>query len=280
MKLHAVESNSQMLDGGSMFGNCPKAMWQKWIKPNEQNLIPLATRALLVQLEDGRNFLFEVGLGGCFDEKLRSRYGVAEEKHMLLENLKKLNLKESEIDGVILSHLHFDHAGGMLPQHGDDIPPHLLFPNATIYVSKKHWQSARSPHPRERASYIPILYELLEASNRLELVEEESHPDLNFGVKFRYSDGHTVGMMMSEIETENGPLVFVTDLIPGMAWVHLPITMGYDRFPEEKIDEKRELLEWVIKENGRLFFTHDPNVICAEIKKDEKGRYQGVEVQL
>jgi len=199
---------------------------------------------------------------------------------MLLENLAKLKIDEGDIDGVILSHLHFDHAGGMLPEHGEDTPPHLLFPNASIYVSKQHWQKANRPHPRERASYIPILYELLEASDRLVLVEGESHKDLNFGVKFSYSNGHTIGLMLSEITTDKGPLVFVTDLIPGMPWIHLPITMGYDRFAEEKVDEKRALLERMVKEKGRLFFTHDPEVACATVVQDEKGRYSGKKAKL
>lgn len=270
MKLFAVESNSQRLDGGSMFGNAPKAMWSKWVNVDEQNSIPLATRALLVKTDDNRHILFETGIGGFFEPKLKERYGVVEEEHMLLKNLHELNIDEADIDAVVLSHLHFDHAGGILPSYGET--PRLLFPNAKIYLGKQHWLQAKHPHMRERASYIPLLYDLLAKSDRLVLIDEPHHSDLDF-VTFHFSNGHTIGLMMSEIAHDDGPILFITDLVPGMAWVHLPITMGYDRFSEEKIDEKKKTYEYLLKKNGRVFFTHDPETACGILKQDEKGKF-------
>ena len=258
MKVHAIEGNRQHLDGGSMFGNAPKAMWQKWTQVDENNRIPLATRALLVQLDDGR----------------KKRFGIEPDEDVLLRNLKKLGVEETDIDLVVLSHLHFDHAGGLLPEYGDD-PPKLRFPNAMYYISEAHWQYAHNPHPRERASFIPLLHELLNSSDRLVLIDKPEHRDLNFGVRFHFSEGHTQGLMLSEIDTENGPLVFVTDLIPGNAWVHLPLTMGYDRFPELKVDEKQNLYESLEGQNARFFYTHDPKIVCASLMQDEEGRYFG-----
>ena len=103
---------------------------------------------------------------------------------------------------------------------------------------------------------------------------------LDFEVTFRFSDGHTKGMMLSQIITDKGPLIFVTDLIPGNAWVHLPLTMGYDRFPELKVDEKRELYESFEDRNARFFYTHDPKIVCAALMKDEEGRYFGEPVDI
>lgn len=271
MKLFAIEGNTQKLDGGAMFGNAPKSMWKHWIPPDRDNRIKLATRALLVQTDDGRNVLFETGVGAFFDPDLKKRYGVEPEEHMLLKNLKKVGVDETDIDAVVLSHLHFDHAGGLLPEYGS--APKLHFPNASYYVCKAHWEYAKNPHSRERASFIPLMIELLGKSDHLVLIEQPEHKDLNFGVTFRFSEGHTQGLMLSQINLSTGPLVYVTDLIPGMAWVHLPITMGYDRFPELKVDEKRDLYKAIIDNEGKLFFTHDPTVACALLKKDEKGKY-------
>lgn len=279
MKLTAIEGNRQHLDGGSMFGNAPKTMWQNWVTVDENNRIPLASRALLVQLDDGRNVLFEVGVGAFFDPKLKERFGIEPEDDVLLQNLKKVGVEEAHIDMVILSHLHFDHAGGLLPEYGDD-PPQLRFPNATYYVGEEHWKYAQNPHPRERASFIPLLHELLSGSDRLVLINEPTHKDLNFEVNFRFSEGHTKGMMLSQIMTDKGPLIFVTDLIPGNAWVHLTLAMGYDRFPELKVDEKRELYESFEDRNARLFYTHDPKIVCAALMRDEEGRYFGEPVDL
>ena len=273
-KLHSIESNRMRLDGGAMFGNAPKGMWERWIEPDSLNRIELATRCLLAQLDDGRNILFEVGIGAFFNEKLKERYGVISDEHMLLANLKRAGLKEGEIDLIILSHLHFDHAGGLLPEY-EEGSLRLLFPNAKYCVGKRHWEYAKRPHPREEASFIPLLHELLESSGRLILVDGEPLPQLNFGISFTFSEGHTQGLMLSKLALPGGQLIFASDLIPGLSWVHLPIAMGYDRFAEKKVDEKAELFEGCREKRCCLFFTHDPKVECAELRKSEEGRYYG-----
>ncbi|MFT4553048.1 MAG: glyoxylase-like metal-dependent hydrolase (beta-lactamase superfamily II) [Chlamydiales bacterium] len=274
MKFFAVEGNTQRLDGGSMFGNAPKALWERWVTPDELNRIPLACRALLLQLDDGRNVLFETGVGAFFDPKLKDRYGVVEEEHMLLKNLQALDLSHEDIDIVILSHMHFDHAGGILSAFADG-EPRLLFPKATFYTSQENWKRAEAPHPRDRASFIPLINGLLKSSGRLEFIETASHPSLDFGISFRFVHGHTPGLMLSEISLESGPLVFVSDLVPAMPWVHIPITMGYDRYPELVVNEKTNFLNEMLDRNGKIFFTHDPTVSCVTIRKDEKGKFFG-----
>jgi len=273
MRIIAIEGNRQRLDGGAMFGNAPKMLWQKWIKPDEVNRIELATRALLIQTDTYKNILFETGVGAFFQPNLKERYGIIEEEHMLLKNLADQGVSENDIDMVILSHLHFDHAGGLLPKYGESFPS-LHFPNALYYVNKTHWERALAPHPRERASFIPHLQERLLESDRLVLIDENSVIDEDIHISFHLSHGHTIGLMISEIKIPSGEtLFFVSDLVPGAPWVHLPITMGYDRYPELIVDEKRQLFEIILKKKGTLFFTHDPVSPFATLYKDEKGNY-------
>jgi glyoxylase-like metal-dependent hydrolase (beta-lactamase superfamily II) len=275
--LHSVDGNSQKLDGGAMFGNAPRVLWERWVRPDERNRIDLACRALLVK-EPERNILLETGIGAFFEPRLKDRFGVQETEHVLLESLDAMGLSHEDIDVVVLSHLHFDHAGGLLTAWEQDKALELLFPNATYIVSRAAWERALQPHARDRASFVPELQVLLEASGRLEIVEPGGHsPTLGEDYTFHFSAGHTPGLMLTEIPGSLGPVVFGGDLVPGRAWVHRSITMGYDRFPELLIDEKSALLEDLVARGGRLFFTHDPACAIARITRDERGRFGSVQ---
>ena len=271
--LSSVLGNSQRLDGGAMFGNAPKALWSRWATPDEQNRIPLACRCLLVQ-EPGRTLLFESGIGAFFAPKLRERYGVVEDRHVLLDSLGALGVAPADVDVVVLSHLHFDHAGGLLTAWQPDAEPTLAFPRALFVVGREAWSRATEPHPRDRASFVPELNRLLEASGRLETVEGERSGTLGEGYRLRWSHGHTPGLLVTEIEMPAGPVAFVADLIPGTAWVHVPITMGYDRYPELLIEEKKTILGELLPLGGRLFYTHDATCALSGIETDERGRYR------
>lgn len=276
-RLDSIEGNTQRLDGGAMYGNCPRPVWQKWSPPDDRHRIALACRGLLVR-EDNRTVLFETGIGAFFEPKLQDRYGVVESRHVLLQSLDQLGVLPEDIDVVVLSHLHFDHAGGMLTAWSETDAPRLVFPNATVVVGKAAWDRAMNPHPRDRASFIPALHDLLAASGRLELVDGprcDTLPATTYS--FSFSDGHTPGLTMTRVSTPRGPITFVGDLIPGAPWVHLPITMGYDRYPELLIDEKKSLLDRVIEEAGWVFFTHDPQVSACRVRRNEKGKYEAID---
>jgi glyoxylase-like metal-dependent hydrolase (beta-lactamase superfamily II) len=280
MKLWSILGNSQKLDGGAMFGNAPRAMWAKWSPPDEHNRIELACRALLASPLAGKTVLLEAGIGAFFEPKLRERYGVVEDQHVLVQSLATAGFAPEDVDVVVLSHLHFDHAGGLLAPWKEGESPTLLFPNASYVVGREHYERALHPHPRDRASFIPELPALLEATGRLELVDGEYSQTLGHAVRFHYSDGHTPGLMLAEVVgpdlvdgESHGGVVFCADLIPGRPWVHVPITMGYDRNAELLIDEKKAFLADKLRRNVHLFFTHDPQCALAQVTQDDKGKF-------
>ena len=270
MEFSSILGNSQKLDGGAMFGNAPKELWSRWTRPDELNRIDLACRALLVEV-GGRKLLFEAGIGAYMEPKYRDRYGVQDSEHVLLNSLVKLGISHEDITDIILSHLHFDHSGGLLSVWREGKETELLFPNARYYAGKDAWSRAVNPHYRDRTSFVPALNERLETSGRL--VKLDGSEVLSFGgltVRFIKSDGHTPGMMCSDLRWDNGRLLVAADLIPGRFWVHLPITMGYDRYPEQLINEKKTLLASIVKDNAWVFYTHDSEFALSKVSFDEK----------
>ncbi|MEZ4381924.1 MAG: MBL fold metallo-hydrolase [Nannocystaceae bacterium] len=280
MRIDSVLGNSQRLDGGAMFGNCPKALWQRWCPPDDANRIDLACRALLVREDSGRTILFETGIGAFFEPSLRARFGVQEAEHVLLRELAAVGVAAADVDVIVLSHLHFDHAGGLLVPYAEGAAPALAFANARYVVGEDAWQRALRPHPRDRASFIPGLCDLIAGTGRLERVAGATSTTLGDGYSFTFSEGHTPGLMLTRIAGgPRGPITFMGDLIPGAPWVHLPITMGYDRYPERLIDEKRALLEVLAAADEWVFFTHDAEIAAARVGRDERGRFHASDAQ-
>lgn len=281
-RITSLEGNRQLLDGGAMFGNAPRPVWEKWIKPDALGRIPLACRCLLIEF-NGLKILCETGIGAFFEPKLAERFGVqTPERHLLLENLKAAGHPPETIDYVILSHLHFDHAGGLLPayrdiQEGND---GLVFPKAHFVVGAKAWERATHPHSRDKASFIPGLTDKLKKSGRLIVYPTDPLPkELNDAVEFVISEGHTPGQMLTLFKGGRQKVFFCGDLIPGRPWVHLPITMGYDRYPELLIDEKAALYQRAVPEHWLLFFTHDPEAAGSFVQTGPSGRFESHDVE-
>jgi glyoxylase-like metal-dependent hydrolase (beta-lactamase superfamily II) len=272
MHAWSAEGNHQHLDGGAMFGNVPRELWQKWLPPDEHNRVRLSCRGLVIDAINGHTVLFETGIGAFFEPKLRSRFGIEEQHNILPNSLSAAGFAAADIDVIVLSHLHFDHAGGLLTDWQEGQEPELRFPNARYIVSSANWERACRPHPRDRASFIPQLQALLSDSGRLELIDGDHSETLGNDVQFRFSNGHTPGLMLSIIGGDNG-LAFCSDLIPARPWVHLPVTMGFDRYPEKLIDEKETFLDEMMQRKIRLVFTHDPQCALATPTCDNKGRY-------
>ena len=219
------------------------------------------------------NFVYrEAGAGAYLSPDMKKRFSVLDDDHILLQSLREHGLEHTDITHIILSHLHFDHAGGLLKQWQKENPTlELLFPNAQYIVGKSNFERSCSPHIRDRASFIPGLNALLENSDRLVLKEDGDN--LAFGdvkIEFIESNGHTPGMLLSDIKVFDLRIIFMGDLIPGYPWVNLPITMGYDRNPEQLINEKLKILERAYNNKAFLFFTHDPIFAVSKLGFDEK----------
>lgn len=273
LAVSSVLGNRQSLDGGAMFGNVPRALWQHWCPPDALGRIELACRAFLVEYAE-KKILVEAGVGAFFPPHLAERYGVVETHHQLLISLKELGVAPQDIDVVVLSHLHFDHAGGILSAFNKDEALTLVFPRAQFLVGRVAYERACAPHPRDRASFVPELVSLLTHSGRLQLIEEgqTSHPLLGARARLFTSHGHTPGMVLTTFVGQAQSATFCADLIPGGPWVHVPVTMGYDRHPELLIDEKLSFyaeLGW----GSWLLFTHEPRFAAGRLARDDKGKY-------
>lgn len=254
-----------------MFGCMPRSSWVGWAEPDHNNLIDVATRALLVQ-EDGRNVLILAGTDSLLAAPPR-RCRCQRPAPSLLDSLAARGLDEVDIHAVVLVHLH-----ALLPAdiseavREGDTPP-LLFPSARYITGKRHWFRAKHPHPRDRALFVPQILHQLEGSGRLDLLEGNASEWLGSGWRFHLSDGYTPGQIVPEIDMPGGSVVFAGDLIPGIRWLQLDVTTAYDRNPEGLIDEKELLLDQLVASGGRLFLTRDPDVALIKVTRDRQSRY-------
>lgn len=255
--LDTVEAGYLWLDGGSMFGSVPKPLWSRTNPPDERNRIRLAMRCMLLR-GHGRTVLVDVGLGDKFPDKLRDIYRV-ESEPSLEHSLAALGLAPADVTDVVLTHLHFDHAGGSTVGTPEGLRPWL--PQARWYLQRKNWDNAHAPNPRERASYMPENYDALMEAGVLTLWEGPQQPWP--GVETIGVDGHTRGQQVVRVAGGGQVAYFVTDLIPTAAHVRIPFVMGYDVAAIETMEEKRALLERATQENAWIVLEHDPDTALA-----------------
>lgn len=265
-KVYALETGFFSLDGGAMMGSVPKVLWEKTNPPDSKNRIELALRCLLI--DDGENVvLIESGIGTKNSEKFIKMFDIRMGKYSLSNELSKYGYSYENITHMVLTHLHFDHAGGaVLYDENNNLVP--AFPNAKYYISEKNWDAGLNPSPRDRASYIKENYILLKEYGQLELVPENSN--IIDGIDTYTVNGHTYGQQLIKISDNNDTLVFCSDLIPLESHLKLPWIMGYDLNAALTLKEKKEFLDLAYKNNWLLFFYHDPKTIAVRIKKAEK----------
>lgn len=289
-RILSIEGNRQRLDGGAMFGNAPKALWSRWVGCDEENRIDLACRSfLIIDQINNRRILLETGIGAFFEPKLLDRYGVYEKNHVLLDNLNAKGYAADSIDFIILSHLHFDHAGGLLTLYQAGKTPTMAFPKAKVIVGAKALERAKHPHLRDRISFpkeIVDVIEKLEKEKKLIVLQENATHPLGKDFDYDLSFGHTPGQILTKLKTQKGSVQMAGDLIPGQAWLNAAITMGYDRFPEHLIDEKKLFCQSALREKTTLLFTHDAKYVATTLTRDQRGKiiadtlYESIDIEL
>jgi glyoxylase-like metal-dependent hydrolase (beta-lactamase superfamily II) len=266
-KLYAVQTGLFRLDGGAMFGVVPKPLWSRTNPADERNRIDMCMRSLLL-VSGSRKILIDNGAGYKLTEKLNDIYGVDHSKFTFEHELAQLGFKPEDITDVILTHLHFDHAGGST-KTDENQKLQLAFPNAVHHLQKKHWEWGQNPSDRDKASFFPENYNPIKETGHLKLYEGDSKFDDY--INFHIVSGHTPHMQLVTVKDDNTKLLFTADLFPLATHLSPPYIMGYDLFPLTTLDEKKKYLPMLSKENWILFFEHDPFTETCRVEMTEKG---------
>lgn len=272
MQLYPIEAGNFKLDGGAMFGVVPKTLWTRTNPADENNMIDLATRCLLIENGD-RLTLIDTGMGNKQSEKFFGYY-FQWGNHNLHDSLKKHGFHADDITDVFLTHLHFDHCGGSIQWNKDRNGYEPAFKNATFWSNEEHWKWATEPNPRERASFLKENILPMQESGQLKFVKRNNSDfaeanELDFGVLF--VDGHTDKQMIPHINYKGKTLVFTADLLPTAGHLPLPYVMGYDTRPLLTLSEKEKFLKKAADNNYYLFLEHDAHNMIITVKNTDKG---------
>lgn len=269
MKIITLIADRWKMDGGVSFGVVPQTIWKRFFQPDENNLIDICTRCLLV-MKDDRRILIDTGLGNKRDEKyyrLRHRFddgGIA-------QALSEKGISADSITDVLFTHLHDDHCGGTLVRNKDEV--YNIFPNAHFYCSEDQFEWAMHPNARESAAYFKENFLPLYNEGILTLIKEEG--EWLVDISLRKMNGHTGGQLVPIIKYGRKTIVFAADFIPSMAHIPVPYLAAVDIQPLISLREKETFLEEAFQNNYILVFQHDYVTEAAYIIKNEKGGYIG-----
>ncbi|MEY4038165.1 MAG: putative quorum-quenching lactonase YtnP [Bacteroidota bacterium] len=272
MKLYPVETGNFKLDGGAMFGVVPKTIWNKTNPADDNNLIDIAARCLLI--EDGsRLILIDTGMGDKQSDKFFGYYSLWG-SHSLDKSLAKYGFHRDDITDVFMTHLHFDHCGGSIQWNKDRTGYEPAFKNATFWSNENHWQWATEPNVREKASFLKENIIPMQESGQLRFIQrpEEDYlvkSELGFGILF--VDGHTEKQMIPHLQYQDKTIVFCADLLATAGHIPVPYVMGYDTRPLLTMPEKTKFMNLAAENNYYLFLQHDAHNEIITVEKTERG---------
>ncbi len=266
LTLALVNGGNFRLDGGAMHGVVPKTIWSRLVSCDENNRCEYATNCLLVE-RGARRVLVETGNGDKFPPKERAIYGIDHDRSVAV-GLRTIGVEPSSIDMVVMTHLHFDHAGGATRRTPASLEP--VFPRARHVVQRSEWRDATHPHERNRASYLAENIAPLEAAGLVDLVDGER--EVAPGVRVLPTPGHTAGHQSVLFDDGcGGRVLFLGDVVPTSVHLRLPFIMAYDLDVVGTLESKRALLARAADEGWLVVFGHDPTTPAARLVRDEKG---------
>ncbi|HLV14636.1 MAG TPA: MBL fold metallo-hydrolase [Xanthomarina sp.] len=272
MNLYPIESGNFKLDGGAMFGVVPKSIWQRTNPADNNNMIDIAARCMLI--EDGDKLvLIDTGMGNKQNDKFFGYYYLWGDDS-LDKSLKKYGFHRDDVTDVFMTHLHFDHCGGSIQWNKEKTGYEPAFKNANFWSNQDHWKWATQPNNREKASFLKENILPMEESGQLKFT---SIPDtdilknspLDFDIFF--ANGHTDKQMLPMINYKGKTICFVADLLPTAGHLPLPFVMGYDTRPLLTLDEKEKFLNLAADNNYYLFLEHDAHNEIITVKHTDKG---------
>ena len=263
-ELIAVSDGTYRLDGGAFFGVVPRVMWEKKVKPDAENYVPVGLNSVVVRTGQ-QTILIETGIGHKLPERLVKIFG---QPAKLLDNLAAAGVSPEDVDIVINTHLHFDHCGWNTMLEGGKLVP--TFPKAKYYAPEGEWQHGRLQLERDAISYISENYDPLIQTGQMELLRGDR--EIVPGVSVQGFPGHTQHMQAVIIKSAGQTACYISDLIPTSAHIDLTWVMAFDLLPLQTIESRKRYYAQAIPEKWLTMFTHDPNVPWAYIEKDEKGK--------
>jgi glyoxylase-like metal-dependent hydrolase (beta-lactamase superfamily II) len=267
-KITPLEFGKFRLDGGAMFGVVPRVLWERYHPADEKNTIAMVMRAMMIEVDD-RKIIVDTGFGEGRTEKFRKMFSFQGSDTFVDDALVAAGLSREAITDVIITHLHFDHAGGSTVDKNTS--PRPAFPNAHYYIQKEQLNHARSGMERDRASYLREDFEPIIEAGVAEIVDGEW--EMMEGLDTIICNGHTPAMQLVRIRDEGKILVYAADLIPLAVQFNLPWIMAYDLYPVTTLEEKKRILKQAVEENWIFFFEHDPHWITGKPVMTDKGGF-------
>lgn len=250
MQLTWLNGGVTALDGGAMFGVVPKALWSRKYPVNDANQIELACEPILIQYA-GKNYLVDTGVGaGKLNEKQLRNFGVSEESS-LEQSLAELNMKPEDIHSILMTHLHFDHAGGLTKWQGDKLVP--VFPNATIHATQIEWDEMREPNIRSRNTYWKENWEAVAHLVEPFVDELEVAP----GLKMIHTGGHSNGHSIIRLEQNGEVVLHMADIMPTHAHQNPLWVLAYDDYPMTSVFAKEKIMKEALANQYKFIFYHD-----------------------
>ena len=272
MKLYPINAGNFKLDGGAMFGVVPKSLWQRTNPADNNNMIDIAARCLLI--EDGnRLILIDTGMGDKQNDKFYGYYYLWGDDS-IDKSLAKYGFSRDDITDVFMTHLHFDHCGGSIQWNKDRTGYEPAFKNAHFWSNTDHWKWATEPNRREKASFLKENILPMEECGQLKFTNLPNDKILKnsaLGFDIFFADGHTDKQMIPMINYKGKTICFMADLLPTAGHLPLPFVMGYDTRPLLTLDEKEQFLNMAADENFYLFLEHDAHNEIITVKHTEKG---------